>query len=411
MNATASHSSEPLISAVIVTYNSSDDITSCLEALLAADYPRLEIIVVDNASADGTADLVAQSFPSLRLMRSTSNLGFGGGNNLGFAQSHGDIIVVLNPDVRLCAGALRAFAAAFASDGTLGVAGAKLLYSDGRTIQHAGAVVEYPLATTRHRGSGEPDSGQYDEPAEMPFVTGAALALRRAVLRDSGGFDAGFYPVYYEDTDLCYRARAAGWRVVYTPSAVGLHRTSVSIDPASETYFRFLHSSRLRFVLKHYTTQQLLADFLPAEGRRLQGEMPAADRRASRWAYRSDREGAMGTRESASADAELERLAADLGSRWLVRAQPFISHVPLLGPLIARLRSAWNGISTRWYVQPILQQQVEFNAAVVRAVSALARHVAAQETMSGASQAVLGQRLLEIEQRIASLERGTGSRD
>ncbi len=404
----------PLISAVIVTYNSRDDIAACLDALLASDWPRLEIIVVDNASADGTANLVARSYRTVRLVRSQSNLGFGGGNNLGFAYSRGDIVVALNPDVQLLPAALRAFVYAFGADSSLGVAGAKLLYPDWRTIQHAGGVVDYPLATTRHQGYGETDRGQYDQPCTVDFVTGAALALRRQALTALGGFDAAFRPVYYEDVDLCYRARAAGWGVVYHPAAVGLHRTSVSLDPASETYFRFFHANRVRFVLKHCTTEQILAGFLPAEAARLRAQMPLADRRASHLVYRNlgeDKMTATQTGSEPEQGEELERLIGDLDGRWQVREQPFVSHAPLFGPLIARFRAAWNSISTRWYVQPMLQQQVEFNAAVVRTMAELARRVDAQETLALASRGMLGQRLLKVEDRLERIEKAAGSRE
>lgn len=397
-----------LISAVIVMYNSAADIAACLDALLSASDPQLEVIVVDNASSDGGADLVATRFPSVRLLRSLANLGFGGGNNLGFAHTRGDSVLVLNPDVRLQPGALNSLRAAFV-DPAVGIAGCKLLYPDGRTLQHAGAVIDYPLATTRHRGDGEQDGGQYDQPADMPFVTGAALAMRRAVLQTTGGFDAGFYPVYYEDTDLCYRARQAGWRVVYWPAAVGLHRTSASLDPAGQTYYEYLHRNRLRFVLKHYTTEQVLRDALPAEAARLRGEMPAADRLASRraLAHWGDENVTM----DKSMPTDTDRALADIERTWKVREQPFASHVPLAGPLVAAFRSAWNSISTRWYVQPMLQQQVEFNAAVLRAVQAMARRLDAIEGTDAATRLALAQRLSSVDERLARLEQGPDSRD
>lgn len=404
---------DPLISVVIVTYNSSQDIAACLAALQEVDYPRLEVIVVDNASSDGTADLVAASFPAARLVRSRANLGFAGGNNRGFTLCRGEIVLVLNPDVRLYPAAPAAFAAAFAADATMGVAGAKLLYPDGKTIQHAGAVVDLPLATTHHRGDGEQDSGQYDQPAAAEFVTGAALALRRSVIADLGGFDSGFYPAYYEDADLCYRARAAGWQVMYTPQAVGLHRTASTIAPASEAYYGFLHANRVRFALKHLSTRQLVSGFLPAEGERLQAPMPAADRLASYYTYdalwREHGEDHMEASQAGQAAAqeraaELERLVADLESRWLVREQPFVSRAPLIGRLIAAFRSTWNSVSTRWYVLPLLQQQVEFNGAVARAVAALAREISAQKTGSLAAPAIIGERLVALEERLQRLE-------
>lgn len=427
---------EPLISAVIVTYNSRADIAACLHALQGSDYPCLEMIVVDNASADGTADLVERSFPAVRLVRSGGNLGFGGGNNLAFTQARGDILLVLNPDVRLLPHSLGALAAAFAADAQMGIVGAKLLFPDGRTLQHAGGLVDYPLATTHHLGYGESDGGQYDEASEPPFVTGAALAIRRSAAQVLGGFDAGFFPVYYEDVDLCYRARTAGWRVAYLPTVVGLHRSSASLDPAGETYFRFFHANRLRFVLKHWTTEQLLTDFLPAESARLRGEMPAADRAASLQAYhllhgraasdsgslsRLPESGAAtgvkgggyetrltsvegGLAMPATAHEELAPLIGDLETRWVVREQPFRSSLPLVGPLVARLRAAWNDVATRWYVQPMLQQQVEFNGMVVRTLQALARAIEAQEAVSQATPAILAARLAAMEERMDRLE-------
>lgn len=446
-----------LTSVVIVTYNSRDDIAGCLEALSALDGPRPEIIVVDNASTDSTADLVAERFPSVRLVRSASNLGFGGGNNLGFAVARGDLLVTVNPDVRLRPDALTALRGAFAADERLGIAGAKLLFADGQTIQHAGGIVEYPLATTRHRGYGEADRGQFDEPADVEFVTGAALALRRAVVEQIHGFDAGFYPVYFEDTDLCYRARAAGWRVKYIPVAVGLHPSSASLSQASETYFRYFHTSRLRFVAKHYTIRQLVDDFLPAELERLRQVMPAADRAAAGLMYRSLQPenaaqevhqpmpnltpAAPGSPPEPPVSAEAleynaRALLAELNKRWQVQERPFASRTPIVGPLVARLRTLWNNMSTTWYVRSILQQQVEFNSLVVQTMAALAgqtaevrrtcaaaveqanaqlaeqraldqqliRQLTEQEQAARATPVILGQRIQILEERLAVIE-------
>jgi len=374
---------------------------------------------VDNASSDGSAEFVAASFPSVRVIASETNLGFAGGNNLGFREAHGDILLALNPDVRLRPDALRTLGAAFATDPTLGVAGCKLLFPDGRTIQHAGGLVDYPLATAHHRGYGEADNGQWDQPADVAFVTGAALALRREALAATGGFDPGFHPVYYEDTDLCFRARDAGWRVVYLPTAVGLHRTSASLDRASEEYFAYYHASRLRFVVKHCNTQQIVDDFLPAEAVRLRRDMPTADRTGSERAYQQQWEETMRTvmperlaemrstiaelREDARRERErasqVRSLLVDLETRWNVQERPFVSRLPLLGPLVVRIREAWNSVSTKWYVRPMIQQQVDFNAAVVRALAEVARESGALESPAIAYAAVLGQRLRLVEEQ------------
>lgn len=391
----------PLISVVVVSYNSRRDLPACLDALLAVAEPRLDIIVVDNASTDGSADLVATAFPMLRLLRSPRNLGFAGGNNLGFAAASGDILLTLNPDARLEAAAWSALAGAFAGDPRLGIAGCKLCYADGR-IQHAGGVLDYPLATAHHRGAGEADRGQYDEPADVEFVTGAALAMRRAVYEATCGFDERFFPAYYEDADLCYRARAAGWRVAYLPQAAGVHASFATLDARSETYFRHFHGGRLRFVARHYTTEQLIADFLPAEAARLRHEMPAADRRASEDTYRRLwRESMPDTDISPVIErtAELERLLGELEGRAQVQERPFTSRAPLVGGLIVRLREAWNSVATKWYVRPLFEQQVQYNRTAAQAINEVAHEAGVLETPAIAYAAVLGRRLQVIEEQ------------
>ncbi len=385
---------------IVIAYNSCKDLAACLDALLAAGDAQNEIIVVDNASHDGSADLVAGRYPSVRVLRSPVNLGFAGGANLGIERSDGDCVVILNPDVRLQPDAPARLRAAFADD-RVGVVGCKLLYPDGQRLQHAGGIVDYPLATTRHRGDGETDHGQYDEASEVAYVTGAAMAVRRATMDALHGFDAGFFPVYYEDVDLCYRARAAGWRVVYWPQAVGLHRSSTSLDAASETYFRYLHANRLRFILKHYSTQQVLADVLPAEAKRLSAEMPDADRRASLLALAHPGDCAM---HDDARRLPTEEALGEARRLWLVAEKPFSSRAPLIGPLIAAVRTAWNNVATRWYIQPMLQQQVEFNAAVLRAVEAIARRLDAVEGAGDAANAVIARRLTELERRLEHAE-------
>lgn len=389
-----------MASVVVVSYNTAAHIEACLRSLLALDYPRLEIIVVDNASTDGSAELVRSRFPQVELIELPDNRGFAGGASVGLFIASGTIVATVNPDVRLDPGWMSAMARTLLSMDEVGVVGSKILYPDGKTIQHAGGIVHYPLATTEHIGRGEPDHGQYERVQTVSFVTGAALAMRADVGRDLKFFDERFYPLYYEDVDLCWRASQQGLRTIYQPAAVAFHEESVTMDRKSTLYYSYYHANRLRFVTKHYTPDQMMLDFLPAEAARIAGDMPAEDRKASLALL--DHRHTVNLRERADAgpsDAAAGAGSAQVGSQspvlttqrrwdqmqvcvdevmlgWRVREQPFASSVPVVGGLIAWLRERLNNLSTRWYVQPILQQQVEYNAAVARALRELSRQLA-----------------------------------
>src|SRR5215204_4296052 len=129
----------PAATVVVVNYNTAEEVPGCLAALRALDYPgAVQIVVVDNASTDGSADLVRAQFPTIELIASKANLGFAGGANRGWAAARGDVLAVINPDVRPRPGWLAALAGALRdhADARAAIAGSKLLYGDGATLQH-----------------------------------------------------------------------------------------------------------------------------------------------------------------------------------------------------------------------------------------------------------------------------------
>lgn len=372
-------SNRPSSSIVVVSYNTAAYIEACLMSLLELDYPDVEIIVVDNASSDGSAAKVRAHFPDVEVVELPDNKGFAGGASVGLYMASGDIVATVNPDVRLDPGWLAAVAETLDSESDTGIVGSKILYPDGKTLQHAGGLVHYPLATTEHIGRGEIDAGQYNYPREVSFVTGAALAMWRDLGRNLSFFDEDFYPVYYEDVDLCWRARKEGVQVVYQPRAVAYHHESVTMNRESGQYYTYYHANRLRFVTKHYSPEQVMLDFLPAEAARVSEEMPPEDRKAS-LALLDIHSGRGTVRHNLpSTQHELDIIQKNLKevmSGWRVREKPFRSSVPVLGRLIVSLRERINNLSTRWYVQPILQQQVEYNASVARTLREISRQLA-----------------------------------
>ena len=379
----------PAASVVVVNYNTPADVPGCLDALLALDYPQVEILVVDNGTGGGALVALGDRYPQVRVLAPGANLGFGGGANLGWQTATGDILAVVNPDVRVRSDWLRALAAGLHThaDARAAIAGGKLVYPDGR-VQHAGGAFHFPAATTEHIGRGATDSPAFAQDREMAYVTGGALAITRAAYAALGGFDAGFWPVYFEDVDLCTRAWDAGYSVWYIAAAVATHAESASLAHGGPDYFRYYHRNRLRYVLRHYARPQVLGAFGPAEEARLRGDLELADRSTSLNLYAdpaalSDVAGTavpppLPSAAPGPATARRDRLAGMVGEaleHWRVTPPPFRSRVPGLAWLRTRLNNLW----TRWYVDPIVAQQVEYNAALARTVRELADQVAGLE--------------------------------
>lgn len=361
--------------AVVVNYNAGVFLDGCLRALYGGTLPPAEVVVVDNASTDDSLTELA-GWPQVVVEASPTNLGFAGGANRGIARTEAPLLVVLNPDVDLDPGYGLALLQAFAADVRLGAAGGKLRYPDGKVIQHAGGVVEYPLLTTHHRGYGETDHGQWDEPADVDFVTGGALAVRRAAFDTVAGFDESFYPTYYEDVDLCFRLRDAGWRVAYAPELSGTHFESVTLGRSPE-YYRLFHRSRLRFALKHLAPEAWWREFIPAEIERLRGELSAVE--DADWPVRGGAEAIealarLGSIPRGDAPPAIrgEPLASTITSLREVRQRATI-HPPVSEPGTSWRRRArrWlNRLSARAHADKLFWRQQAFNDAVVRMLEA-----------------------------------------
>ena len=355
--------------------------------------------MVDNQSDDDSVAYVRRHFPRVNVIETGANLGYAGGNNVGLRATEAPFAVLLNPDVYVRPDWLARIIRPFHADPRTGIVGCKLYYPDGQTLQHGGGYLTPPRALPGHFGIGERDVGQCDEQKEVDYVIGAALALRRQMLDDIGLLDDNFF-LYYEDVDLCYRAWASGYRVLYEPAATAVHVESATTVKNSPAYLRRFHTGRWRFLLKHYPTHRLLAETIPAEKAWL-NQLPPAARRYVRQAYRqalrqwpslryqyavdshhystnrAEREQPMeqSARETMQAEVaagllDLQATAADpLASEdplpWEVVERPFTSAIPIIGPLIARFRTTWNNVSTKWYVRGLLQQQNTINRHVV----------------------------------------------
>ena len=278
---------QPSVSLIVLNWNGQPYLHGCITSLLRQNYPEVEFIVVDNGSTDGSVAYVRGTFPGVEVIETGRNLGFSGGMNVGIAVASGDIVILLNNDIIVEADWLIRLVECMQSDQRIGIAGSKIFFADGKTLQHAGGYLTYPLGLPQHHGYREEDCGAYDTAMDADYVTGAALAIRRSLIDAIGALDPGFFPIYYEDVDFCYRAREAGWRVVYAPESRLIHLESATMIRDSYAYLLCFHQGRLRFLLKHLEPGALLHDFVPAEMERLPELKLPRERRALRRAYKS----------------------------------------------------------------------------------------------------------------------------
>lgn len=221
---------------MVVNHEAGDVLLGCVASLRAEGVT--EVTVVDNASSDRSAEALVAVDATVRLVQTGTNLGYGTAANRGLAVSACEFVLVSNPDVVVHPGALAALVAAFDADPTLAIAGPTVLEPDGSRYPSArrfpslvdaaghallGDLVPQNPFTRRYR------MGYLDAEAmtDVDWVSGACFLARRRALEELGGFDESYF-MYAEDTDLCWRARRAGWGVVYVPVAVVTHVQGIS---------------------------------------------------------------------------------------------------------------------------------------------------------------------------------------
>ncbi|HEY3284791.1 MAG TPA: glycosyltransferase family 2 protein [Armatimonadota bacterium] len=271
------------LSVVILNWNTSDDLKRCLKSVESeaagvtapatvgggnrdphtGSQVSVEVVVVDNASSDGSAGMVREEFPWARVLENARNLGFSAGNNRGIEQSRGRYVLLLNPDTVVHAGAFHELVWFADRHSDAGVVGAKLLNRDG-TLQYScrrfpkmadGLFRHTPLGKLMPRNKFTRGyllmDHDHGAEAEVDWVSGAAMLLRREVLDQVGLLDAKFF-MYCEDVDICYRAKQAGWKVLYCPSSVITHLIARASDQNAARMIIQHHKSMYRFFRKHY---------------------------------------------------------------------------------------------------------------------------------------------------------------
>lgn len=226
----------------MVSWNTCDELRACLDSVRThlAGFPY-EIVVVDNASADGSPEMVAAEFPEARLIRHDTNLGFGRGANAGMTAARGAFFLLLNSDALLVDGSLASLAECMEMEPDVGLAGPLILLPDGRVQASArrfpslGRLLLSELWLHRlltRAAAAERLLGHYwdhAQPRDADWLVGACLLVRRDVFERTGGFDARIF-MYGEEVEWCRRVRAAGWRISFDPRARVRHLNHRSAD-------------------------------------------------------------------------------------------------------------------------------------------------------------------------------------
>jgi N-acetylglucosaminyl-diphospho-decaprenol L-rhamnosyltransferase len=243
------------VSALIVSYNTRDLL---LEAIASVnDEPAVEVIVVDNASSDGSAAAVAQRFPSVRLITSQRNLGFAGGTNVAAQAASGRDLLLLNPDAALTPGALRCLVDRLVREPLAAAVGPSLVYPSGKpqpaAFRFPGLVqvaldlfpidrlMDSPLNGRLHTACA---ARQIDHPL------GACMLIRGSAWHDVGPLDDGYF-MYLEEVDWCQRARRNGWQIWFEPSATVVHHAGAATRQQPDAMFEQLWRSRLRYYQRY----------------------------------------------------------------------------------------------------------------------------------------------------------------
>ncbi|MGE0446461.1 MAG: glycosyltransferase family 2 protein [Vicinamibacterales bacterium] len=264
--------STPSVAAVIVSYNAGEELRRALQSVVdECGTSGWEAVVVDNASADDSV-AVAESFaPAVRVIRNARNVGFGAGINQGLAATTAPLVLIMNPDCRLVAGAIAGMTAALLRHDHCAIVGPRILNPDGSVQGSARGDPDMltgffgrsaalrrllPGLSVSKRNVVSVTEIAAGETAVVDWLSGACMLARREALEAVRGFDEGYF-LYWEDADLCRRLRAAGYHVRYVPSTTAVHRVGESSRSARAASIRAFHESAYRYYATHVAPSSL----------------------------------------------------------------------------------------------------------------------------------------------------------
>ncbi len=256
----------PLVYVVILNWNRREDTLNCLHAVLSMDYAPMHVLLVDNASSDGTVEAVRQAFPQVEVLVNPQNLGFAGGMNQGLGvavQRAAPYVLLLNNDTVVEEDMLRRLVETAGGDSRIGIVSPYIYYPGRKRVWFAGAYRRRFWPGIRMPGYGLKDRPRYHRRRYTDYVTGCAMLLRSETVRQVGFFETDYF-MYHEDLDLCERVRRAGWRIVLEPTAVMEHIGSASTGERSPEKWFYLARCIVPFYQRYYRWPRLSLAFYVA---------------------------------------------------------------------------------------------------------------------------------------------------
>lgn len=257
-----------LVSVIIVNYNKAPYTELCLNSLAQTDYEPFEVICIDNGSTDGTGDLLERmqreqqkTGRRFEVIANDSNVGACTARNQGMEIAKGDYIVFMDNDIAVRGAQwLRKLQAVLEESDDIGIAGPKLVFPfEPYDIEIAGAAIS-PNGRVQYRGRGQAyDAPEFNERREVQCLISATWLMRAELIGKIGVLDEVFNPAQYEDLDYCYRAREAGYRIVYEPSAVLYHYESVTTDASADVNYKYItikHGMEFKRRWRHMFSQE-----------------------------------------------------------------------------------------------------------------------------------------------------------
>jgi len=247
----------PTVSIVIVNWNGLHFLKECWAALAAQTYAPVEVIVVDNASTDGSLEWLAAQTPAPQLIRNAANRGFAASNNQGLALARGAYVALLNNDAYPDPGWLAALVAAAEANPTVGMFASLMVFADRPEVVQSAGICLDRCGITWDCAGGQPAAAQSQTPSAVFGPSAGAALYRRELLATLGGFDEGFF-AYLEDVDLAWRARWLGWSALLVPAARVRHVASGTGRQGSAFKTYYLAQNKVRMLLKNYPMPHLL---------------------------------------------------------------------------------------------------------------------------------------------------------
>jgi GT2 family glycosyltransferase len=246
----------PSVAIIILNWNGLSDTIECLESLERVTYPCFHILVVDNGSKGNDASVLEEKFGGqIDIIRSQINMGFAGGCNIGIRRvlrTDATHILFLNNDTMVDHRFLAELVEVAESDQKIGIVGPKIYYYDDiQRIAAAGGKINFWTGNAPTIGRGIIDDGEFEDIKQVDYVNGCALLIKKEVIERIGVFDEDYF-AYYEETDLCTRARRSGFKVVVAPKSILWHKVNRS-DKSGKMYLYFMTRNRFLFMKKNAT--------------------------------------------------------------------------------------------------------------------------------------------------------------